>query len=234
MAITPRDNEAFFREVEEGLRQDKFANFWKRYGIATIALFVLLIGALGGYFWWRNYQAEQSGKLGAELTSALELTGDRKAATAKLDPLAKSDTPGYRAAALLAKANLAIDSNDHAGAAALYRQIASDTDLDAAYRDLATIRLAALEYDKLPPQQVIDRLKPYAAAGNPWFGSAGEMVALSYLKLNKPQQAAAIFAAMAKDKKLPDTLRSRATQMAGSLGVDAVQETADAQQEGTK
>ena len=221
MAITPRDNEAFFREVEEGLRQDKFANFWKRYGIATIALVVLLIGALGGFFWWRNHQAEQSGKLGAELTSALELTGDKKAAAAKLDPLAKSDTPGYRAAALLAKANLAIDSNDHAGAAALFRQIAADTDLDSAYRDLATIRLAALEYDRLPPQQVIDRLKPYAAAGNPWFGSAGEMTGMAYLKLNKPKDAARIFAAMAKDQKVPETIRNRASMMAGSLGIDA-------------
>lgn len=221
MAITPRDNEAFFREVEEGLRQDKFANFWKRYGIASIALFVLLIAALGGYFWWRNYQAEQAGKLGAELTSALELTGDRKAATAKLDTLAKSDTEGYRAAALLAKANLAIDSNDHNGAAALFRQVAADRDLDAAYRDLATVRLAALEYDKIPPQQVIDRLRPYAAAGNPWFGSAGEMTGMAYLKLNKPKDAARIFAAMAKDQKVPETIRNRASMMAGSLGVDA-------------
>jgi hypothetical protein len=221
VAITPRDNEAFFREVEEGLRQDKFANFWKRYGIASIALVLLLLAALAGYFWWRNYQAEQAGKLGAELTSALELTGDKKAAGAKLDPLAKSDSPGYRAAALLAKANIAIDSNDKAGAAALYRQIAADTNLDAAYRDLATIRLAALEYDNLPPQQVIDRLKPYAAAGNPWFGSAGEMTGMAYLKMNKPQDAARIFAAMAKDQKVPETIRNRASMMAGSLGIDA-------------
>jgi len=221
VAITPRDNEAFFREVEEGLRQDKFANFWKRYGIASIALFILLIGALGGYFWWRNHQAEQAGKLGAELSSALELTGDRKAAAAKLDPLAKSDTPGYRAAALLAKANLAMDANDHAGAAALYRQVSADQDLDAAYRDLATLRLAALEYDKLPPQQVIDRLKPYAVAGNPWFGSAGEMTGMAYLKMNKPRDAARIFAAMAKDQKVPETIRNRASMMAGSLGIDA-------------
>ncbi len=221
MAITPRDNEAFFREVEEGLRQDKFLNFWKRYGMITVAALILFIAALGGYFWWRNHQAEQSGKLGAELTSALELTGDPKAAGAKLDTLAKSDSPGYRAAALLAKANLAIDANDHAGAAAIYRGIAADDDLDSAYRDLATIRLAALEYDRLPPQQVIDRLKPFAAAGNPWFGSAGEMTGMAYLKLNRPKDAARIFAAMAKDQKVPETIRNRASMMASSLGIDA-------------
>jgi hypothetical protein len=221
VAITPRDNESFFREVDEGLRQDKFRDYWKRYGMLSIALVVLFIAGLGFYFWWRNHQAEQSGKLGAELVSALELTGDKKAASAKLDPLAKSDSPGYRAAALLAKAGLAIDANDRAGAAAFYRQVAADKDLDSAYRDLATIRLATLEYDSLPPQQLIDRLKPYAAAGNPWFGSAGELTGMAYLKLNKPRDAARIFAAMAKDQKVPESIRNRASMMAGSLGIDA-------------
>jgi hypothetical protein len=70
---------------------------------------------------------------------------------------------------------------------------------------------------------VIDRLKPLAVAGNPWFGSAGELVALAYLKQNKPELAAPIFAAMAKEKDMPASLRSRAVQMAGALGVDAIQ-----------
>ena len=64
-------------------------------------------------------------------------------------------------------------------------------------------------------------MKPYAAAGNPWFGSAGEMTGMAYLKLNKPKDAARIFAAMAKDQKVPETIRNRASMMAGSLGIDA-------------
>jgi hypothetical protein len=39
---------------------------------------------------------------------------------------------------------------------------------------------------------------------------------------------------MAKDKQVPDSVRSRAVQMAGSLGVDAIEEPAAAPQEGTK
>ena len=81
-----------------------------------------------------------------------------------------------------------------------------------------------MELDTLPPQQVIDRLKGLAVAGNPWFGSAGEMVAAAYLKQNQPQRAAPIFAAMAKDQSIPESLRARAVQMAGALGVDAVTE----------
>jgi hypothetical protein len=73
---------------------------------------------------------------------------------------------------------------------------------------------------------VIDRLKPFAVAGNPWFGSAGEMSAMAYLKLGRKQEAARIFAAMAKDQKVPESIRTRSVQMAGSLGVDALPDTA--------
>ena len=86
------------------------------------------------------------------------------------------------------------------------------------------IRQTTVEFDKLPPATVIERLKPFAQAGSPWFGSAGELTALAYLQQNKPKSAAPIFAAMAKDETLPPSMRSRAVQMASALGVDATTE----------
>ncbi|HET9638979.1 MAG TPA: tetratricopeptide repeat protein [Allosphingosinicella sp.] len=236
MALRPVDNESFYREVDEELRRDQMKTYWERFGKLVIAGVVLLLALIGGYIWWQNQKEVKAGEQSAILIDALDDVGaGRKAAgTAKLDGLIKSGSAGHRAAALLTKADLAIGADDLKGAAAIYKQVADDDGLAQPYRDLALVRMTAVELDTLAPQAVIDRLKGLAVAGNPWFGSAGEMVALSYLKLGKPKQAAGIFAAMAKDKKLPDTLRSRATQMAGSLGVDAVQEAADATQEGTQ
>ena len=230
MAITPRDNEAFYREVDEEVRRDQLLNVWQRYGKAAIAAALLLVAALGGFFWWQNRQEQQAGKQGAELTAAFEsiASGNKAAGAAKLEALTKSETPGYRAAALLTKADLAVETGDLAGAASIFRSVANDAELAAPYRELATVRMTALEYDKLPPQTVIDRLRPLAIAGNPWFGSAGEMAAIAYIKLNKPQDAARIFAAMAKDRNVPESIRSRAVQMAGSLGVDAIEDAASA------
>ena len=48
------------------------------------------------------------------------------------------------------------------------------------------------------------------------------MVAISYIKMGKPELAARIFADIAKDEQVPESIRSRAVQMAGVLGVDAV------------
>ena len=236
MALKPADNESFYREVDEELRRDQMKSYWERYGKLVIAGIVLVLAAIGGFIWWQNQKVVKAGEQGEQLIAAFEdISARRKAAAVgKLDALAKSGSEGHRAAALLTKADLAIEGGDLKGAAATFKQIADDSSLAQPYRDVALIRMTAIELDTLPPQAVVDRLKGLAVAGNPWFGSAGEMVAISYLRMNKPQQAGALFAAMAKDKRLPDTLRSRATQMAGSLGVDAVQEAADANQEGTQ
>jgi hypothetical protein len=236
LALRPVDNETFYREVDEELRRDQMKTYWERFGKLVIAGVLLVLALIGGYIWWQNQKEVKSGERSAALVEAFEdvAAGRKAAGVAKLDGLVKDGSEGHRAAALLTRADLAIDGDDLKGAAALFKQVADDEGLARPYRDLALVRTTAVELDTLPPQAVIDRLKGLTVAGNPWFGSAGEMTALSYLKLNKPQQAAGIFAAMAKDKTLPDTLRSRATQMAGSLGVDAVQEAADPTQEGTR
>ena len=59
------------------------------------------------------------------------------------------------------------------------------------------------------------------------------MVAISHLKLGRNKEAGQLIAAMAKDRKVPESIRSRATQMAGSLGFDAVVEPT-AKQEGNQ
>ena len=236
MAINPRDNESFYREVDEELRRDQARTYWQRYGKLAILGVVLLLGAIGGVIWWNNQQQVKAGDRSEQLVGAFDelAQGNRKAAIPKLDELAKSESGGHRAAALLSKAALAIEGNDLPGAAGIYRQIHEDKKLPQPYRDLALVRMTHVEYDRIQPQAVIDRLKPMAVPGNPWFGSAGEMVAIAHLKLNKPQEAARIFAAMVKDKQVPDSARRRAQDMAGSLGVDAIEDAPAAAQEGNQ
>jgi hypothetical protein len=50
---------------------------------------------------------------------------------------------------------------------------------------------------------------------------------VAYLRQNKRAQAGRLFGQIASDKDVPDTLRQRAVQMAGVLGVDAVGQSED-------
>jgi hypothetical protein len=83
------------------------------------------------------------------------------------------------------------------------------------------IRQTALEFDQIKPDEVISRMSPFAKPGNAWFGTAGEMTALAMIKQGKKDEAGRLFAAIAKDKSVPDAIRARSVQIAGSLGVDA-------------
>ena len=226
MAIKPVGNETFYREVDEELRKEQLTGWWKRYGWLAIAAVALLLAAIAGFIWWQNEKERRAGEHAEALLKVYEdVQGGRtQGADARLDKIAKEGSDGYRASALLAKADMALQANNDAAAIAGFKSVAGDDDLPDPYRNLALIRQTALEYDKLPPATILERLRPLAQAGNPWFGSAGEMTAVAYLKLGKPQQAAPIFAAMAKDQTLPESMRSRAVQMAGALGVDAVVE----------
>jgi hypothetical protein len=224
LALRPVDTETFYREVDEELRRDQMLSLWERFGKFVIGGVVLFIAAIGFFFWWQYHQEQKAAERSTTLLAALDDVAARKptAARAKLDQLAKEKAAGPRAAALLAKADLLLDANDGKGAASIFHQIAGDSSLPQPYRDLALIRATSTEYDTLKPEAVIERLKPLAVPGNPWFGSAGEMVAGAYLSLNKPQQAGRLFADMAKDKEMPGSLRARAAQMASSLGVEAL------------
>lgn len=224
MASTPPVNQEFLREVDDELRRDQLAGFWKRWGRWLIVAIVVGLAAFGAWLWWSSQQAQAREAEGEVLSQALtDLEEQRpQGVEARLQPLANGDTPGYRATAKLTLAAMKLQAGDIPAALAGYRAVAEDTTLPQAFRDLAVVRWTAAEYDRLRPEQVIARLGPLARAGSPWFGSAGEMVAVAHLNANRPQQAGPIFAAMAKDEQVPESIRQRAVQMAGLLGVDAV------------
>lgn len=235
MALTPTEqrpdkdrsgsDEAFLREVDDAVRASDLTSIWKRYGRWILAAVVAGLLAFGGWIVYHNQKQAAADLQSEQFVDAMDKlrAGQVKEARAKLAVLAKADQPGYRAMAQLVEANLIGEDGDSKKAVAAYAKIAADDSLPQTFRDLALIRQVSAEFDTLPPQQVVDRLKPLATAGHPWFGSAGELTALAYIKMGKDNMAGPIFAQIAKQDDLPQSLRSRAQQMAGALGVDTVQ-----------
>lgn len=223
MALPPQTNEAFLREVNEQVRLDTATQFWKRWGIALVGALLAVLLAFAGYLWWQNDRTARAGVEGETMSLALDdLSAGRVAkAEGELAKLSSSSVPGYKAAAKLALAASKLGKGDNKGAATDFATVAADTSIAQPYRDLATVRQVAAAFDTMPPAEVVAKLKPLAVAGKPFFGSAGEMSAIAMMKMNQQRQAGAIFAALAKDEGVPESIRSRAVQLAGVLGVDA-------------
>lgn len=223
MALPPDTAESFIREVDEKLREDEAKEFFQRHGNLIGAIIVLILLAAGGYFFWENRMQNQARDDSEAISAALDRVGNGnpKAASEDLAKLENSSIDTTRAAALLTRAALALQDNDRKTAAALYKQVADDGGLPQPYRDLATVRGVAVDFDTMKPEDVIARLQPLTEPGKPFFGTAGEMTAMAMIAKGDKAGAGQLFAKMAADTQLPDTLRSRAVQMAGSLGVDA-------------
>lgn len=223
MAQPPDITETFVREVDENLRRDRVRDFFVDNKVTLVLALVLFLAASGGLIWLQQHRrdlAEQHVEQLAQIYKDIG-TGNTSKVAEQLDDLANAGSKGVRATALFTRAAFAIQQSDNKAAIATYKKIADEGSFPQSYRDAALIRQTALEFDQLQPQQVVTRLQPLAKPGSPWFGSAGEMTALALVKQGKNKEAGELFATIAKDKDVPQSLRDRSIQIAGSLGVDA-------------
>ena len=215
-------NDAFLREVDDEYRRSQLEGYWSRYGRVLAITVVVLLVALAALLYWREDRARRAGKTGEAFNLALTRidAGNFTAAAPVLADLARTGTPGYRAVAQLEAAAVAVQSGDTGKGLALYRAVAADAALAKPFRDLATIKATRLDYDRLPPATVIDRMKPFAVPGDPWFAIAAEMTGIAELRLHQPNRAAPLFVAIVRDVTAPPSLRNRAAQLAIALGTD--------------
>jgi hypothetical protein len=223
LAQPPDISETFVREVDENLRRDQLRDFFKKNGTWLIAAVIVFLAASGGFIWWKQHQVQRSEGEVEQLAQIYKDvgSGDVSKAPQQLGQLSNSGSKGVRASAEFARAAVALQQNDSKSAIGIYKSIAGDDGYPQAYRDAALIRQTALEFDQLQPQDIISRLQPLTKPGEPWFGTAGEMTALSLLKQGKKDESAQLFVAIARDASVPKTIRARAVEVAGSLGVDA-------------
>jgi len=223
LALPPDSGGSFISEVDENLKRDQARDFATKNLPWLIAAFVLFLAAVAGYLYWQHHQSQKAAEQSEQLAQIFRDVGTpaEKNVPARLEQVSREGGDVTRATARFAKAAVALESNDRQAALTEYANISADNGLPDAYRDLATLRRTAIEFDTLKPEEVIARLQPLTKAGNPWFGSAGELTAMAMLKQGKKAEAGRMFASIAADTQVPETIRSRAVQIAGTLGVDA-------------
>lgn len=224
MARTPAQDDVFLREVDDAVRQDRMATIAKSYGPIIVGGIVLILAAFGGWLYYGQHTARQAGERGEIYVQALDRieAGNPKIAADALAELKTAGDAPYDAVARFTQANIALKAGDEKRAAVLLGAIADDEAVVQSYRDLATIRKTAVEFDTLKPDAIIARLKALATPDSPWFGPAAEMTAIAHLRKNERSEAGRIYADIAANEDIEPSLKSRAVQMAGTLGIDAV------------
>jgi hypothetical protein len=215
-----REQEQFFEEVAEELKQERYMLLWKKYGRYFVGLAVVVVLAVAAYQYWQTEQQKAQLAASEQYAKALELASEsdpKKAITAFL-ALVQQGPPGYAALAQLQQAALLLKSGDRAGAIAAYTQLADKSAADPLFRDAAVIHWAFLTLDDADPAQMTARLKPIIAKGNPWRFLALELSAHYALRADRRADALQIWTDLEKDNDAPAGVRGRAREMLAILG----------------
>ncbi len=222
-------DEALLREVDDAVRTDQYRSIWTSYGRYIVGIVILALLAFAAYLFFTHRGDAEREADSEVLVTALDQVeaGNLDEADARLAPLADDGEGGAQAQAQMLRAGIALEQGRNAEAAALFEQVAANGDIPESLRDLAELRAVVAAYDTLEPSEVITRLTPLAQEGEAYFGSAGEILAMAHLDAGDSKKAGELFAKIAMNEDVPNTIRGRARQMASVLGVDAVGDVDD-------
>lgn len=219
--IDPRDD-AFLREVDEEYRRDEMQKFFGRYGRWIVLAVAVGLAALGGFLFWQAQQRKAAEALSERFTLALDKIdeADTTGALSEMEAIAADRNATYRALATMSKAGISVGAGDLDSAAKALGGIAADAKAPQPLRDVATLQRIRAQFDTTEPADVLKATAPFLEGDSPWFPIAAEMAGLAHLKAGAPDKAGALFLRLAGDRQAPESLRSRAEQMAASLGQD--------------
>ena len=208
-----------FQEVDEDLRRDKAAEWWKRNSLYIYATALVVIVGTAGYQGWRAYDENLRGQQSDSYAEALQLIGDGEEDKAKAVLAALSDPggKGYQLLAVLAEAYLAAKNGDEARARELWLQLSDEQAAAAALTELGVLFAAMRDVDTGDPSTLRGELRPLAVSGAPYRFLALELLAALALREGDKATARDHLTQITDDPLAPAGSRSRAAELLASL-----------------
>ena len=206
-----------FEEVNESLRQDTFATWWKKYRVLIIAVIVLAIGGVGIWEFMkaqREADIERQAKVFDAATSSLE-QGDLAGAKTSLQQLSQEKS-GFGALANLMLASAEKDQSNDPKLIEPYLRAAAERN-DGLVGDIATLKLAYAMADTAELAQIEATVKPLIDKGGHAGALAREIVAAKALATGNIDRARAEYTALSYELDAPQNLKLRASQALGTL-----------------
>ena len=206
-----------FEEVNESLRQDKFAGWWKKY---RVWVFVVIAVAVGGVGIWEllKYQRasdiDRQAKVYDTATAALQ-KGDLAGAKASFTQLAP-EQGGFGALANLMLASVEKDQSNDPKLMEPHLRAASERDAGL-IGDMARLKLAYTMADTADLAQLEAAVKPLVDKGGYAGALAREVVAAKALATGDIERARTEYTALSFELDAPQNVKLRANQALGTL-----------------
>ena len=212
------EQELAIREVDEEVRRDKMDAVWRKYGRYVIGGAVGIVLAVAGLTGWDAYIDSKESASSNTFTAAVEKAAAEGADVASIWAETRSKVDGgYKELTYLHEAAGLAEAGNLDAAIATYDELANLNGVDAAIKDLGQLLAARTEMqlNKLPEAR--GRLSLLAGNEGVWSLSANESLAVIDMMEGSFASAQQRFSDIAAGAATPQTMRTRASELADKL-----------------
>ncbi|HEX3210313.1 MAG TPA: tetratricopeptide repeat protein [Geminicoccaceae bacterium] len=214
------NSDEFIREVDEAVRQDRWLQLARQYGVYLIAgALAIVLGTAAGVGWrtWQHNQRLEEARRYAAAEDLLRGDKPDQAGKAFL-ALAQEADSGYGIIARLRAAEAEAKAGQAKGAEQALTSLSKDDQAAPEYRQLGDLLAVQRDFDTADPATLTGRLAGLTEAGAPWRYSALELQALAQLRAGQTDAARRTLEDLAQDPGTPPDLSRRAGELLASLG----------------
>jgi len=206
-----------FQEVNQSLREETFATWWKRWQWAVYALIAILIIGVGVFEILRGMRADEINRSAViyDAAFAARENNDLTAARASFAQL-ESDKTGFKALAGHMLAGVEKDLTNDMTAVEAHLAAAANAD-QGVLGELALLKLAYAKADTTPLADLEKDLKPLLDRKGQATALARELIGAKALAEGDIERARSEFESLALDLEAPRGVQARVNQALATL-----------------
>ena len=208
---------AFFEEVDEEVRNEKFKELINKYGGYILTFVILVLAFAVGYEKigeWRINKAEQTN---ARYVQAVSASSDYENNIAELEGIVQTETGLYKDIARLQIANILLDNNQTDKALTILAQINDDASASDKIREIAAVKLATYKIDSSSYSEIEKILAPIVQKGGAWAPMAKELLAMSAIQNKDMAKAKTIYEELLANGNISEEFKARVNDMLASI-----------------
>lgn len=207
---------AFFEEVDEEVRNERFKELINKYGGFILAILIIALSAAVGYekiAQWKISKAEQKNVQYVQALSSPDYEGN----IAALENIVATETGLYRDMAYLQIASLMLENSQTEKGLEVLNAINHDETVTDKVREIAAVKLATYKVDTANYQEIEMLLAPIVQKNGAWAVMAKELMAMSAIQNKDMEKARAIYEELLTNTNISDEFKARINDMLASI-----------------
>ncbi len=212
------EEKAFFEEVDEEVRNEKFKQLINKYGGFLLTVLILALSFAVGYEKigeWRIRKAEQKN---VQYVQAVSPRSDYESNIVELENIVATEQGLYKDMARLQIANILLDNGQTEKALDDLAQLYQDANTTNKIKEIAAVKLATYKIDTAAYSEIENLLSSIVQNENSsWQNMAKELLAMSAIQNKDYNTAKRIYQELLTNNAISDEFRARINDMLASI-----------------